>query len=193
MKPLPFVWPYALLFWAIWVWTFLPEFGVIRRADRSGTTTDARSLQVILVGMQLAFFAAFPMAWVSALQFHAHRVVLFYLGTVTIVAGSLLRRHCWKLLGDSFTGDVRARPDQKIVTRGAYSVLRHPSYAAGILVNVGLGIALGSWAAALLLAASSLAVYSYRMTVEERALLAAVGEPYREFMRTRKRVIPWVY
>src|SRR5262245_37244338 len=103
MKPLPFVWPYALLFWAVFGWTFLPEFGVIQRADRSGTTTDAKSLQVIVVGMQLASLGAFPMAWVGALQFHAHRVLLFYFGTATIVAGSLLRRHCWKLLGDSFT------------------------------------------------------------------------------------------
>jgi protein-S-isoprenylcysteine O-methyltransferase Ste14 len=31
------------------------------------------------------------------------------------------------------------------------------------------------------------------MTVEERALLAVVGEPYREFMRTRRRLIPFIY
>jgi protein-S-isoprenylcysteine O-methyltransferase Ste14 len=36
-------------------------------------------------------------------------------------------------------------------------------------------------------------VYSYRIAVEERAMLAAIGEPYREFMRTRKRLIPFVY
>ena len=40
---------------------------------------------------------------------------------------------------------------------------------------------------------SALASYSYRMNVEERALLATLGEPYREFMRTRKRVIPFIY
>jgi protein-S-isoprenylcysteine O-methyltransferase Ste14 len=61
------------------------------------------------------------------------------------------------------------------------------------MLNTGIGLALGSWASALIAAASSLALYSYRMAVEERALVAALGEPYREFMRTRKRVIPWVY
>jgi len=39
----------------------------------------------------------------------------------------------------------------------------------------------------------SFAVYGYRIAVEERALLAAIGEPYREFMSTRKRLIPFVY
>jgi len=49
----------------------------------------------------------------------------------------LLRRHCFRQLGASFTGDVRATPDQRIVTTGAYAVVRHPSYSAGILMNVG--------------------------------------------------------
>jgi protein-S-isoprenylcysteine O-methyltransferase Ste14 len=193
MKPLPFVWPYALLFWAVLIWAYTPEWRVIRRADRSGTATDARSLQVILVGMQLASLVIFPLAWVHAFQFHTMRTLLFYVGVAVIVIGSLLRRHCMRMLGESFTGDVRATPDQQIITRGAYALLRHPSYAAGVMLNTGIGLALGSWASALIAAASSLALYSYRMAVEERALVAALGEPYREFMRTRKRVIPWVY
>jgi protein-S-isoprenylcysteine O-methyltransferase Ste14 len=97
------------------------------------------------------------------------------------------------MLGQSFTGDVRASAGQQVVTRGAYAILRHPSYTAGILLNTGMGIALGSWAAALLLAVASLAVYVYRMRVEEQALLAAIGEPYRAFMATRKRIIPFLY
>jgi protein-S-isoprenylcysteine O-methyltransferase Ste14 len=31
------------------------------------------------------------------------------------------------------------------------------------------------------------------MNVEERTLLAVIGEPYRQFMRTRKRLIPFIY
>ena len=60
-------------------------------------------------------------------------------------------------------------------------------------MNTGLGLALGSWGSALLMAVSSFAVYVYRMNVEERALAAAIGEPYIDFMRTRKRLIPFVY
>jgi protein-S-isoprenylcysteine O-methyltransferase Ste14 len=97
------------------------------------------------------------------------------------------------MLGTSFTGDVRARPDQEVVSRGAYRVLRHPSYTAGIMLNAGIGIALGSWASAALYTVASVAVYVYRMNVEERVLLAVIGEPYREFMATRKRLVPFVY
>jgi protein-S-isoprenylcysteine O-methyltransferase Ste14 len=194
MKPLPFVWPYALVFWLVFLWAFAPEFGIVRRAQKSQTKTDSRSLQVIAFGQGLAFFASFSFAWIPSLQFAAEfRTAAFYIGAAMMVAGSLLRRHCWRMLGSSFTGDVRARADQLVVDRGAYRVLRHPAYTAGIILNTGVGFALGSWAAALLMAAASFAVYVYRIAVEERALVAAIGEPYREFMATRKRLIPFIY
>lgn len=193
MTPLPFVWPYALLYWLVLFWAFWPEFKILRRAKRSGNATDAKSLQVIVIGMQLASLAAFPLAWVTALQISGHRVGVFLFGIAVIISGSFLRRHCFRMLGSSFTGDVRASADQQVVTRGAYAILRHPSYTAGILLNTGLGIALGSWASAGILLVMSFAVYAYRIAVEERALLAAIGEPYGQFMRTRKRLFPFVY
>jgi protein-S-isoprenylcysteine O-methyltransferase Ste14 len=193
MTPLPFVWPYAVLFWSVSAWVYWPEFGIVRRAQRSGNAKDAKSLQVILIGMQIATFAAFPLAWVSALQISGHRVGVFLCGVAVLIAGSVLRRHCWRMLGASFTGDVRASADQQVITRGAYAILRHPSYTAGIIMNTGMGIALGSWGSAAILAAASFAVYSYRVAVEERALLAAIGEPYAQFMRARKRLIPFIY
>ncbi len=53
-------------------------------------------------------------------------------------------------------------------------------------------MALGSWVSAALLTLPLAAVYMYRIAVEERALLAVVGEPYRRFMSKRKRLIPFV-
>ena len=193
MRPLPFAWPYALVFWIVFVWAFLPEFGIVRRAH-SGNATDAKSLQVIMVGMNAAFLAAFYFAWVPALHVSSQYIVpAFWLGIGLMVSGSLLRRHCFRMLGESFTGDVRVSSEQQVITRGAYSILRHPSYTAGILLNAGVGMALGSWASALSMTAVSVAVYSYRIAIEERALSAAIGEPYRQFMATRKRLIPFIY
>jgi protein-S-isoprenylcysteine O-methyltransferase Ste14 len=194
VTPLPYVWPYALLFWVVFLWAFVPEFGIMRRARRAQGPSDSKSLQVIIAGQSLAFFVSFPLAWVPALQLMpAHRVAVFVGGVVAIVVGALLRRHCWRMLGASFTGDVQTRADQRVVERGAYRLLRHPSYTAGILLNAGVGIALGCWVSAVLLTIASTAVYLYRMRVEECALLDMIGEPYARFMSTRKRLIPFVY
>jgi protein-S-isoprenylcysteine O-methyltransferase Ste14 len=194
VNPLPYTWPYALLFWAVFVWAYGPEAAIVRRARRSQTTSDARSLQIIMLAQLISSFAAFPLGWIPALQLApAYWAAALYAGVILIVAGSLLRRHCWRMLGASFTGDVQAQADQLVVDRGAYRLLRHPSYTAGIMMNTGVGIALGSWASAALLAIGSTVGYVYRMNVEERIMLAVIGEPYRRFMSARKRLIPFIY
>jgi protein-S-isoprenylcysteine O-methyltransferase Ste14 len=194
MRPLPFVWPYALVFWIVVLWAFAPEFGIVRRAQRQQTESDSNSLQVIMLGQGLAFFASYALAWIPSLQLPPSlRLTAFVVGTVMLIAGSVLRRHCFRMLGPSFTGDVRARTDQQVVDRGAYRIVRHPAYTAGIIMNTGVGVALGSWVSALLLAVASIAVYIYRISVEERTLLTVIGEPYRQFMTTRKRLIPFLY
>src|SRR3989449_11508177 len=171
MRPLPFVWPYWLFFWAAFIWAFSPEVQIVRQAWKRASRSDspgAGSFRVIVVGMGAATAIAFPLAWVPFLRLPATwQPVLFGIGIATVIAGSVLRRHCWRVLGASFTGDVRAHPDQPIVTTGAYAVVRHPSYSAGILMNTGIGLALGSWASTAVLALASCAVYSYRIGVEE--------------------------
>src|SRR3954471_9103689 len=194
MKPLAFVWPYALAFWVVFFWAYLREFPIVSKARKDQTESDSKSLQVIMFGQSIAFFASFGFAWVPAFQFPASfQMTGFYLGIVLMIAGSLLRRHCFHMLGGSFTGDVRASADQKVVDHGAYRILRHPAYTAGIILNTGVAVALGSWLGTVLMAVASFAVYVYRISVEERKLLSVIGEPYRAFMITRKRLIPFVY
>jgi protein-S-isoprenylcysteine O-methyltransferase Ste14 len=197
MRPLPFVWPYWLVFLAVFIWAFLPEYWIVSKARKAAAkpdSLDAGSIKVIAFGGSFASAIAFPLAWVPLLRLPAAlQPLCFFLGVTIIIGASLLRRHCWRQLGASFTGDVRAAADQRIVTTGAYSMLRHPSYTAGILLNLGIGVALGSWASIVILGVAGFAVYAYRIAVEERVLLAAIGEPYREFMRTRRRLIPYVY
>jgi protein-S-isoprenylcysteine O-methyltransferase Ste14 len=191
------VWPYWLVFLAVCIWAFLPEYRIVNKARKAAAkpdSLDAGSIKVIAFGGSLASVIAFPMAWVPFLRLPAGlQLPSFFLGVAIIIGASLLRRHCWRQLGASFTGDVRATADQRIVTTGAYSMLRHPSYTAGILMNLGTGVALGSWGSIVILVLAGFAVYAYRIAVEEQVLLAAIGEPYREFIRTRRRLIPYVY
>ncbi|HEY6808963.1 MAG TPA: isoprenylcysteine carboxylmethyltransferase family protein [Gemmatimonadales bacterium] len=198
MEPLPFAWPYGLFFWGIIVWAFAPEMRIVRTAQKAVAkapdSRDKGSIQIIMIGGVIAMLIAFRLAWLGAFRVPAGLShAAFYAGTAMLVGGSLLRRHCWRMLSGSFTGDVRARPDQPIVSTGAYRWLRHPSYSAGMLMNTGIGLALGSWGSALVMALGSFAVYSYRISIEERALLEVVGERYREFIRSRRRLIPFIY
>jgi protein-S-isoprenylcysteine O-methyltransferase Ste14 len=60
------------------------------------------------------------------------------------------------------------------------------------MMIAGLGLALGSWMSAALVTVAAMALYGYRVKVEEKALLATIGEPYRTYMKDRKRFIPYI-
>ena len=196
MRPLPFKWPYGLIFWAVTIWAFLPERNIVRTGIEGGKESDSKdsgSLQVLLGGMGIAFFLAYALAFVRAWQLPPEtRVLLYAVGIAMIFFGSLLRRYCWRTLGQYFTGDVRARADQPVIRTGPYRLVRHPSYTAGMMMNIGVGVALGSWLSFAILTIGTIVTYLYRVKVEEQALLDTIGEPYRSYMRESKRFIPYI-
>jgi len=196
VRPLPFVWPYWLVFWAVYVWAFFPEWKIVQGGIEGAKRTDSKdsgSMRVLLGGMWLSLLIAFPVAFVRSWSFPQRlQLPLFIVGLLMILFGSLLRRYCWRTLGEYFTGDVRARSDQPVIRSGPYSLVRHPSYTAGMMMFIGIGLALGSWFSFALLAIASIATYSYRVVIEERALLDTLGEPYGSYIRARKRFIPYI-
>jgi len=196
MRPLPFVWPYALVFWAVYVWSFLPEMKVVRggvEGAKSADSKDSGSLKVLLGGMWIALMLGFFLSFAKAGSFPPDaRIPVFVAGVALLILGSLLRRWCFRTLGEYFTGDVKARADQPVIRTGPYRYVRHPSYTAGIMMFSGIGLALGNWFSFLLITIASIATYWYRVTIEERALLGTIGEPYASFMKERKRFIPYI-
>jgi len=196
MRPLPFVWPHALIFWAVYVWAFLPEWKVVQGGIEGVKGSDSRdggSLRVLLGGMWIALLIAFGLAFVRVWSFPpGAQLPLFAVGLSLIALGSLLRRYCFRTLGQYFTGDVRARSDQPVIRTGPYRLVRHPSYTAGMMMFIGIGLALGSWFSFILLTIGTIATYGYRVKIEERALLDTIGEPYRSYMKETKRFAPYI-
>jgi protein-S-isoprenylcysteine O-methyltransferase Ste14 len=81
---------------------------------------------------------------------------------------------------------------QVVVDRGVYAVVRHPMYAGGIPLMVGMPLWLGSVAGALL-AVVPIATLVLRVLVEER-LLRRELEGYDAYTRkVRWRLIPFIW
>ena len=196
MRSLPFVWPYALVFWAVYIWAFAPEYRIVRQGVegvRQANSPDSGSLRFLLGAQWLALLAAILLAVFGVWEFPPRSILpLFAIGVTLLVLGSLLRRSCWRTLGEYFTGDVRARSDQPVIRTGPYRLVRHPSYAGAMMMFIGIGLALGSVPALVLLIATTIAAYGYRVAVEERALIETIGEPYRVYMAECKRFIPYI-
>jgi protein-S-isoprenylcysteine O-methyltransferase Ste14 len=113
-------------------------------------------------------------------------------GIVLILLGVALRWWSIITLGRYFTLDVAVRPTQSVVQSGPYRYVRHPSYSGLLLSTLGLGLALTNWASLAVVLAGVLLGLFYRVRVEERALVDALGQPYVDYMRRTKRFIPCV-
>jgi protein-S-isoprenylcysteine O-methyltransferase Ste14 len=112
---------------------------------------------------------------------------------VLMSAGIAIRQWAVVVLGQFFTIDVRVHADQTVVERGPYRWVRHPSYTGMLLTFVGLGLALGNWAALAALTVVPTAGLLVRIHFEERALLDGLGEPYRRFASSRPHLFPGVW
>lgn len=184
----------AILYAVIGAWALLEwRIRIRSRFDRQGARTDPSMFAVIVFisgGLAGGFVVA---AHVHGAAMGAARRPLFGVGLALMCAGIALRQWAISVLGRYFTVDVRVREGQVVVDRGPYRWVRHPSYTGLVLIFVGLGLALGNWAALVVVTVLPVIGLVIRIRYEERVLLAGLGEPYRRYAANRRRLFPGVW
>ena len=86
----------------------------------------------------------------------------------------------------------RLEPDHQLCTTGPYRLVRHPIYLAFTLLGVGAAV----WVPEPLVLLGALALFvggELRAREEERILVEAFGDEYRNYMHRVRRTIPGVY
>jgi protein-S-isoprenylcysteine O-methyltransferase Ste14 len=118
--------------------------------------------------------------------------LLGYFGCLVMVAGLVIRLMAIATLSNQFTVHVAIVEDHKIIDKGLYGVIRHPSYLGSLVTFAGLGLALENWLSLLVLLALPAAATIYRISVEEKVLLDHFSAAYRDYMQRTKRLIPGI-
>jgi len=114
-------------------------------------------------------------------------------GVGVMAAGLVLRGWSMRSLGRYYSRTLRTTADQAVVTSGPYRVIRHPGYLGSIMVWTSFGMASGSAAAALGVAALMGAAYRRRIAAEEDMLTGELGTAYAEYAQRTKRLIPFIW
>ena len=114
-------------------------------------------------------------------------------GIVLIIVGLAVRWAAILTLRKYFTVDVAILSDHKIVMTGLYRYVRHPAYLGSLLSFLGLGISFSNWLSALVIFVPITGAFVYRIRVEERALDASLGDAYRQYQTSTKRLIPGIF
>lgn len=159
----------------------------------SAIRRDRGTRLVVALSIYLGIAAALAIARVSGLRAGANNWWTLGLGIAIVFAGAVLRDWAILSLGRYFRREVTIEPEQRIVRRGPYSVLRHPSYAGLFLILGGFGLAFGSWLGAAVALLIGFIGMLPRIRVEERALAQAFGPDYTDYANSTDRLLPHVW
>jgi protein-S-isoprenylcysteine O-methyltransferase Ste14 len=108
-------------------------------------------------------------------------------------AGIAFRLWAIRTLGRFFRGVVHVQADHQVVRHGPYRWLRHPAYAGALVAVVGIALTFHNVASFVVYVACGAAGVLYRIHVEERVLLAALGADYEQYAATTARLVPRVW
>ena len=197
LYPLPATQPLAAILTALaLVICAAPECGrlLARRRREGATTYDGGSLALLLGLLALSVVSAVLAAALlpGAAMIHG-RALVFGLGIALIFVGTALRTYAIRVLGRYFVITVAVEPDQQVIERGPYRLIRHPSYTGALLSLLGFGLVLTNWASLAAIILWNAVGFGYRVVVEEQVLSRALGQPYIAYMRRTRRLLPYVF
>jgi len=180
------------------IWNVPEVVGALKqraKVSRKEASVQDRGSLGILIGLQWIGLALnFLLAWLFQMAAISwHRTALFAAGILLILLGVTLRWYSIWTLGRYFTRDVAVSMGQKVVQHGPYRTIRHPAYSGTFLTMLGVGLAVTNWASMIVLLTCVLVGHLYRVRVEEKALIQAIGQPYVAYMHRTRRFIPFVF
>lgn len=164
-------------------------------SDRNSTLALSLSGIVPLLGFALAMKANSP-AVVSAIPNWFRYAVLPGLPALgwlgVVLGGSGLALRLWALLTlrERYTRTLLVQEQQAIERSGPYRWIRHPGYLGSLLCLNGIALASGNLITLLASLALTSLAYGYRIRIEDKMLIAALGAPYAEYRSQVRALLP---
>jgi protein-S-isoprenylcysteine O-methyltransferase Ste14 len=174
---------FELGFWNAWIFIlpviFLQIFGAKILSKRGsgedwGHTKKEKILNIISSLIVLATYAYTIFLPLKLGTFSFYTGLLVYLLGLFVVILAMLSFH--------------TTPVDKPVTKGVYSISRHPMYLGHFFINISISIACLSWIFLLVAIVAVILEYS-AVASEERICLKQYGDAYREYMNRTPRWI----
>ncbi len=183
-----------VLFWVVFVGVFVVgHFLAILKAGGERQPVRKKETEPLVAMLSLFLFGIIVIPiLVGYARLGMLPSYLFYPGLVIMILGFTIYYWGVLTLGHFCSGFVRVIQDHKVIRNGPYRLVRHPVYASEILSFIGLGLALKSWVALLIILVTTSVYYSKRIRIEEKFLTAELGDEYVQYMKSVKRIIPHI-
>jgi len=178
------------------IWIFAELYLVFRDNTRGKgrTTIDHRTRYYNFVSLIIAISCAAIISWIPLFQFNRRGTsIIFWIGILIICFGLFLRYWSIHLLGKYFSTTIELEDSQKIIQKGPYKWIRHPSYSGIILFCIGYGLAVQNWLSLLIAISLPTIALLYRIKIEEETLTKGLGDDYKVYQKKTKKLIPGVW
>lgn len=160
---------------------------------QAGPIAETQRSQQILQSLASLFFIGLFIVPGLDFRFHWSAVppILSWMADALVALGFVIVFLVFR--ENSFTrATIQVSTEQKVVTTGPYSVVRHPMYAGALFLLVFTPIALGSWVA-VLFAILLILVIAARLLDEERYLTANLSGYAKYRQQVQYRLIPFIW
>lgn len=154
-----------------------------------GFDRDKRSLLLILTGTIVSVFLILFFSYSGIGKIDTN---LVYIGLFVMIAGFILRQRSIQILGKFFTPVISIQEGHKLIIKGPYKYVRHPSYSGLLVELLGASLAISNWISFILVFCLMLPPLIYRMKAEEKELIKQFGQDYISYKRKTKILIPWI-
>jgi protein-S-isoprenylcysteine O-methyltransferase Ste14 len=180
----------AIILWILSEYLGASIIPYLRRHGTKINKEDRGSRLLLSFGMYISVIIAFYFAY--------HNIALlpkwtFYPGIFLMIMGIFIRQWSIRELGVFFSVDVGIQKGQKVIQKGPYRLVRHPSYTGLLLTLIGIGLALQSLGAIIIIVLIFSLTFGYRIHVEEKLLISELNGEYIQYMARTKRLIPYIF
>ncbi len=114
------------------------------------------------------------------------------LGLTLFLTGFAMRMLARRTLGNYFSTKLRVLEDHEIVINGIYRYIRHPAYLGLLCIFLAIPLLFYSLYGFILILLGIPDVH-YRIRREEGMLIERFGNVYKEYMKTTKKLLPYIY
>jgi protein-S-isoprenylcysteine O-methyltransferase Ste14 len=207
MAALLFLPAWTLDYWQAWV--FLVVFGasalaitvylmkndptLLERRVQAGPTAEKETSQKIIQSITALGFIAMLVVPALDHRFAWSTVPLCaaVTGDVLVALGFLITFFVYK--ENSFaSATIELAPEQKVISTGPYALIRHPMYFGGLIMFLGIPLALGSWWGLFVIVLMMPALI-WRLLDEEKFLAKNLPGSIEYRNRVRYRLIPFIW
>ncbi len=167
-----------------------PDYNIVK--DTSKTNDKGTEIQIIWSVYITQLFAVFEAAYLrfpDSVKWDILTTASLFLMT----SGLVLRTWAIYTLGNYFTMHLSIQKEHKIIRKGPYKYMRHPSYAGAFFTYFGTTIFLHAWFSLITAAIILPLAWVRRIYYEEKLLVEELGEEYKSYCMSVKRIIPYIW